>query len=88
MRLYKADIGITREMFMELIKTVDVTRNYLDENKSPRTLKNINLSIESGSFIAITGSPGSDRTVLLRLLCGIDKPDNGKLFFCGIDVKK
>jgi len=72
---------------MELITAVDANKYCHKEGKNLHELKNINLRIESGDFTAITGSSGSDRTILLRLLCGIEKPDKGNIFFCGVDTK-
>jgi putative ABC transport system ATP-binding protein len=72
---------------MEIITAVDVNEYCSKDGKIRHILKDINLRIESGDFIAITGSSGNGRTALLRLFCGIEKPDGGKLYFCGVDTK-
>jgi putative ABC transport system ATP-binding protein len=64
---------------MEIITAIDANKHCFKDG--------INLHIESGDFIVITGPAGNDRTVLLRLFCGIEKPDKGKIFFCGVDTK-
>ncbi|CCE66573.1 ABC transporter ATP-binding protein [Candidatus Mycoplasma haematominutum] len=43
-------------------------------------LKDINLSINKGEFIAILGPSGSGKTTLINLLSGIDIPSNGQMF--------
>lgn len=47
-------------------------------------LRGINLDIESGSFISITGSSGSGKSTLLNLIGGIDRPEKGKII---VDTK-
>jgi putative ABC transport system ATP-binding protein len=73
---------------MEIITAVDVNKYCHKGGKKIHVLKNVNLHIEIGDFTVITGSSESDRTVLLHFLCGIEKPDKGNIFFCGIDTKK
>lgn len=49
-------------------------------------LKNINLSIEKGEFIYITGSSGAGKTTLFRLMSAYDKPTSGKVSVAGYDL--
>lgn len=42
-------------------------------------LKNINLEIEEGSHVAITGKSGSGKSTLLNLITGIDRPSTGNI---------
>lgn len=44
-------------------------------------LKNINLEIKKGSFVAITGESGSGKTTLLSILSTLLKPTSGEVFF-------
>ena len=53
---------------------------------APLVLKNINLSIHPGSFIAIVGSSGSGKSTLLRVLIGLEKPEHGAVFYDGMDL--
>ncbi|MDR3336821.1 MAG: ATP-binding cassette domain-containing protein [Treponema sp.] len=72
---------------MEIITAVNANKYCLEDGKKLHILKNINLHIENGDFVAITGSFGNSGTALLRLFCGIGKPDEGKILFCGVDTK-
>lgn len=40
-------------------------------------LENINFSFPESNFIVLFGSPGCGKSVLLRLICGLEKPDSG-----------
>ncbi len=42
-------------------------------------LKDVNLSIMSGEFVAICGASGAGKTTLLNLISGIDKPTSGTI---------
>ncbi|RXI37055.1 peptide ABC transporter ATP-binding protein [Malaciobacter mytili] len=50
-------------------------------------LKNINLEIKKGSFVAITGESGSGKTTLLSILSTLLKPTSGEAFFEGINYE-
>tara|TARA_Y100001947_G_scaffold28397_1_gene21893 strand:- start:2428 stop:3078 length:651 start_codon:yes stop_codon:yes gene_type:complete len=44
-----------------------------------KILDGLNLSINKGQFIAITGVSGSGKTSLLRIICGLEKPNDGEV---------
>ncbi len=50
-------------------------------------LKNINLKIESGSFLGISGKIGSGKTLLIDMIGKMATPTSGKIFLNGIDIK-
>jgi ABC-type nitrate/sulfonate/bicarbonate transport system ATPase subunit len=67
-----------------LITIQNVDRIYLDVNGNRiYALKNINLEIKKGEFITFIGPSGCGKTTLLRLIAGLDKPEEGKLLFEG-----
>lgn len=49
-------------------------------------LKGMNLSIEKGETITIIGGSGSGKSVALKLLLGVIKPDKGAIYFKGKDI--
>jgi putative ABC transport system ATP-binding protein len=53
---------------------------------SVQALRNINLKINNGDFIAILGSSGSGKTTLLNILGTLDKPTSGKVIVSGKDL--
>lgn len=53
-----------------------------------QVLKNINLNIEQGEFVAIVGPSGSGKSTLLHLLGGVDKPSSGEVIIKGESIYK
>ncbi|MBX2079527.1 ABC transporter permease [Campylobacter peloridis] len=49
-------------------------------------LKNINLSIQKGEFVAIIGQSGSGKTSLLNIIGTLDEPSSGKYFLDEFEV--
>jgi len=49
-------------------------------------LKDVNLTIENGKFIAITGPNGGGKSTLARIISGVLKPTRGKITFNGEDI--
>tara|TARA_Y100000768_G_scaffold384097_1_gene367487 strand:- start:648 stop:1319 length:672 start_codon:yes stop_codon:yes gene_type:complete len=42
-------------------------------------LRNLNLKVKEGDFVAITGASGSGKTSLLRAICGLETPNEGQI---------
>lgn len=49
-------------------------------------LKNIDLTIPSGELVALLGPSGSGKTSLLRIVSGLEEPDEGRIIFHGEDL--
>lgn len=48
-------------------------------------VKNVNLEIPTGDFVALLGPSGSGKTTLLRMIAGLEGLDSGNIFFDDID---
>jgi len=46
----------------------------------------LSLNVKEGEYLCILGPTGSGKTTCLRMICGLTKPDGGKVLFDGIDV--
>ncbi len=46
-------------------------------------IENLSLNVPEGCFMCLLGSSGCGKTTLLRLIAGLDNPDNGKIFING-----
>jgi ABC-type sugar transport system ATPase subunit len=51
-------------------------------------LRDLNLMVEVGTFTVVLGAPASGKSVLVRLLTGLEKPDAGQIFLRGADSTK
>ena len=70
----------------EIIRINDVSKSYWRDNFEINVLENINLSVNSGEFIALMGPSGSGKTTLLNLIAGIDKPNKGNIYVNGTEI--
>ncbi len=50
-------------------------------------LKDINLEVEDGEFIAILGFSGTGKSTLMNMVAGLDKPDQGNVTFRGKEIE-
>mgnify|MGYP006170662285 CR=1 FL=1 len=61
-------------------------RNVSKRFNSFQALDNINLDIHSGELVALLGPSGCGKTTLLRIIAGLETPDQGNIVFHGEDV--
>lgn len=68
------------------IKNMSFAYKYEEGESSKTVLKNINLSIKHGEFIALLGHNASGKSTLAQLLNGMNKPTDGKILVDSIDT--
>ncbi|MGD9093651.1 MAG: ABC transporter ATP-binding protein/permease, partial [Anaerolineales bacterium] len=68
------------------IQLLDVWRQYQLGSVEVDALKNINLEIDQGDFVALVGPSGSGKSTLLNLLGGLDHPSSGEINVQGISL--
>ena len=51
-------------------------------------LRGINLTVQTGEFIAVTGVSGSGKSTLLNLIGGMDRPERGSIVVEGDDITR
>ena len=71
---------------MALLEITNVQKGY-GACSSP-VLKDINLKIEEGEFVAIVGYSGVGKTTLISLLAGLIRPDSGTITLNGVQIKE
>lgn len=71
-------------MNKNIIKLKNINKSF-DEVK---VLKDINLEVKEGQFLAIIGPNGGGKTTLLKIILGLIEPDNGDVKIKNLDIKK
>jgi putative ABC transport system ATP-binding protein len=72
----------------EVIRLEDIRKIYKTGDEEVAAVKNANLVINKGEFVAITGPSGSGKSTLMHILGLLDKPTSGKYYLDGQDVSK
>lgn len=69
-----------------IISFENVSFSYDEEENSPGVLKNINLQIHKGEFVAVLGHNGSGKSTLAKLTNSILTPNSGRVLIKGMDT--
>lgn len=69
-----------------IVEAVNLKKTYLLGKVSVEALRDVNLKVENGDFLAILGPSGSGKSTLLNLIGALDKPTNGRMLIEGVDV--
>ncbi len=67
----------------KIVKLEGVTKVYQDGKVAVPALREIDLSIQKGEFVAVAGPSGSGKTTLLNIIGGLDQPTKGSIFLEG-----
>jgi putative ABC transport system ATP-binding protein len=63
----------------KVVQATSLCRHFEIDDAFVEALKDINLAVEGGEFVAIYGSSGAGKTTLLNLIGALDKPTSGKV---------
>ena len=72
---------------MAILKLTDICKDYQQGREPVRVLRNINLSVEKGEYLAIMGPSGSGKTTLMNIIGCLDVPTSGSYELDGQDLK-
>lgn len=75
---------------MSLLEAKEIRKVYTTRlgGNSVEALRNVNLSVDEGEYVAIMGESGSGKTTLLNILAALDKPTSGSVLLEGRDFSK
>ncbi|MDE7424262.1 MAG: ABC transporter ATP-binding protein [Lachnospiraceae bacterium] len=73
---------------MEILRCNDIEKVFGKGENQVTALNGINLSIETGEFVAIIGASGSGKSTLLHILGSVDKPTKGTVMIDGVDISR
>ena len=71
-----------------MISNQNVSKIYKMGEIDLTVIKNLNLEIEHGEFIAIVGPSGSGKSTVLNLIGCLDKPSSGKILIDNTDITR
>lgn len=68
---------------MSILKFENVSKGFGQGTNHVEVLKNINLEVQEGEFVAILGFSGTGKSTLMNLVAGLEMPDSGSVTFKG-----
>jgi putative ABC transport system ATP-binding protein len=66
-----------------IVSIRSVVKGYTRGKQRVEVLRDVNLEVETGEFLALMGPSGSGKTTLLNLIGGLDSPDKGEVVVAG-----
>ena len=71
-----------------LIALQKVSKSYRTAEGPLEVLREVDLGLEVGRTLAMTGESGSGKSTLLHLAAGLDHPDSGRIEIAGQDISQ
>jgi putative ABC transport system ATP-binding protein len=68
-----------------VLQTFNLTKVF-DSSVRVVALRDVNISVKRGEFVAVVGPSGSGKSTLLNLIGALDRPTKGKVIIDGIDI--
>ncbi len=87
MYLFCANVFIklySPNIFLNMLQAKQIIKNYGEL----QVLKTVDLTINKGEILAITGASGAGKSTLLQIIGTLDKADSGQVLFNGLDTQK
>ena len=71
-----------------LLELKNIYKNYIQGTMEVPVLKDINLCVEEGEYVAIMGPSGSGKSTLMNIIGCIDKPTSGTYLLDHVEIEK
>jgi putative ABC transport system ATP-binding protein len=71
-----------------VIEIRSLCKRYRRGDQDVEVLKDLDLDVAAGDFIALMGPSGSGKSTLLNLIAGIDRPTSGRISIDGTDISQ
>ena len=73
---------------MEMINIENLNKIYKTGSVEVHALKDVNIKVNPGEFIAVMGHSGSGKSTLMNIIGCLDRPSSGKYLLDGIEIDK
>src|SRR5262250_861404 len=70
-----------------VIETQQLSKEFVRDDFHVVALKDVDLTVHRGEFVALMGPSGSGKSTLLHLIAAMDRPTDGKIFVLGQDLR-
>src|ERR1700685_1570997 len=71
---------------VDIYRLTGVSKTYRKSGRTSLAVRELDLSIRNGEWLAVQGKTGHGKTTLLQLLGGLDRPTQGRVTFAGQDL--
>ncbi len=66
-----------------VLEAKNISKHFTDAKSTVEVIKQLDLQVQQGEFVAIVGASGSGKSTLLHVLGGLDRPTEGMVFLNG-----
>ncbi len=73
---------------MTKLEAKNIVKYFAHDTHKLKALGGVNLSVEAGDFVCLVGPSGCGKSTFLRIVAGLEKPDEGQILFDGHPVNE
>ncbi|QDI89343.1 ABC transporter ATP-binding protein [Candidatus Nitrosopumilus sp. SW] len=73
---------------MTKLEAKNIVKYFSHDSHKLKALGGIDLKVESGDFVCLIGPSGCGKSTFLRIVAGLEKPDDGQILFDGHPVNE